>query len=42
MQNFIVIQALYDSKSSKFTPTNNTRPDIPTKINGVLIPLGNV
>jgi hypothetical protein len=34
MQSFIIFQALYDSKSSKFTPTNNTRQDIPTKING--------
>jgi len=41
MQNFIIIEALYDSKSSKFTPTNNTRKDIPTKINGHFAP-GNI
>ncbi len=34
MQTFFILEALYDSKSSKFTPTNNTRTNIPTKING--------
>ena len=34
MQNFIIVEALYDSKSSKFTTTNSSRTDIPTKING--------
>jgi hypothetical protein len=36
MQNFIVAEALYDSKSSKFTTANNTRSNIPTKLNGVV------
>lgn len=34
MQDFIIVEALYDSKSSKFTTTNNSRVDIPTKVNG--------
>ncbi len=34
MQNFIIVEALYDSKSSKFTATNASRVDIPTKLNG--------
>lgn len=34
MQSFIIIEALYDSKSSKFTATNATRSNIPTKVNG--------
>ncbi|MEP7234365.1 MAG: hypothetical protein ABI778_03625 [Ignavibacteriota bacterium] len=34
MQNFIILQAIYDSKSSKFTTTNGSRTSIPTKING--------
>jgi hypothetical protein len=38
MQNFIVFEALFDSKSSKFTTANNTRSDIPTKLNGVVAP----
>ncbi len=34
MQNFIMIELLYDSKSSKFTTTSDARTNIPTKING--------
>ena len=34
MQNFIVAEVLYDSKSSKFTATNSSRTNIPTKVNG--------
>jgi hypothetical protein len=41
MQSFIVVEGLYDSKSSKFTANNNSRTDIPTKINGVVEP-GNI
>jgi len=41
MQNFIVAEAIYDCKSSKFTGTNNTRVDIPTKVNGNVQP-GNI
>ena len=41
MQNFIIVEALYDSKSSKFTATNNSRVDIPTKLNGN-VQLGNI
>ena len=41
MQSFIIVEAIYDSKSSKFTSTNNTRTDIPTKINGFVAP-GNI
>jgi hypothetical protein len=37
MQNFIIIEGIYDSKSSKFTTANNTRADIPTKLNGVVV-----
>src|SRR5579872_4024523 len=36
MQNYIVAEALYDCKSSKFTTANNTRTSIPTKLNGVV------
>jgi hypothetical protein len=41
MQEFIVLQALYDSKSSKFTTTNDSRVGIPTKLNGN-VQLGNI
>ena len=41
MQSFIIVEALYDSKSSKFTTTSNSRVDIPTKINGIVTP-GNI
>jgi hypothetical protein len=41
MQNFIVVEALYDSKSSKFTATNASRVGIPTKLNGN-VQLGNI
>ena len=36
MQNFIIAEALYDCKSSKFTTANNTRTSIPTKLNGIV------
>jgi hypothetical protein len=36
MQNFIIIEALYDSKSSKFTATNASASGIPTKLGGVV------
>lgn len=34
MKNFIIIEAIYDSKSSKFTSENGNRTDVPTKLNG--------
>ena len=34
MQGFIMIDLLYDSKSSKFSTTSGARTGIPTKING--------
>jgi hypothetical protein len=36
MQSFIVLEAALDNLSSKFTTANNTRADIPTKINGIV------
>ena len=36
MHDFIVVEALYDSKSSKFTATGNNRDNVPTKVNGVV------
>jgi len=41
MQGFIIIDLLYDSKSSKFSTTSDSRTDIPTKINGNVEP-GNI
>jgi hypothetical protein len=41
MQNFIIIEGLFDSKSSKFTTTSATRATIPTKLNGVVV-LGSI
>ncbi|MDP4219628.1 MAG: hypothetical protein Q8916_08000 [Bacteroidota bacterium] len=38
MQSFIIVEGLYDSKSSKFTATNSTRTGIPTKVNGNVAP----
>jgi hypothetical protein len=38
MQSFIIIEGVYDGLSSKFTTANNTRSDIPTKLNGVVAP----
>ena len=35
MQNFIIVELLYDSKSAKFTGINNSRDGVPTKLNGV-------
>ncbi len=35
LQNFIVFEAIYDSKSSKFTSQNGSSPATPTKKNGV-------
>ncbi|MEI8134480.1 MAG: hypothetical protein WCH46_05295 [bacterium] len=37
MQNFIIVEAIYDSKSSKFTTQNQSRAIIPTKKNGVVV-----
>ena len=38
--NFVVIEALYDSKSSKFNSNNNTRSGVPTRIDGNIQPGG--
>ncbi|HYM20102.1 MAG TPA: hypothetical protein VEW28_03755 [Candidatus Kapabacteria bacterium] len=38
MQNFIIIEALYDSKSSKFTSVTGSNITVPTKLNGVVGP----
>jgi hypothetical protein len=35
MQSFIMIEALFDSKSSKFTAVNGGSVSVPTKLNGV-------
>jgi hypothetical protein len=34
MQNFIIAEAIYDSKSSKFTSVNENRANVQTKLNG--------
>ncbi len=34
MQNFIIVEAIYDSKSSKFTSENSQRAGVPTKVDG--------
>lgn len=34
MQNFIVVEGIYDSKSSKFTSINENRSDVKTKLDG--------
>lgn len=41
MQNFIILEAIYDSKSSAFTSDNANRTDVPTKVNGETGP-GNI
>jgi hypothetical protein len=41
MQNFVTVEAIYDSKSSKFTSENASRTDVPTKVGGQIGP-GNV
>lgn len=41
MQNFIIAEAIYDSKSSKFTSVNENRTDVQTKVDGNVGP-GNV
>lgn len=41
MQNFIIAEAIYDSKSSSFTSDNANRTDVPTKVNGETGP-GNI
>lgn len=41
MQNFIIAEAVYDSKSSKFTSVNENRQDVQTKVDGNVGP-GNV
>lgn len=41
MKNFIIAEAIYDSKSSKFTSINDSRTDIQTKLDGEVAP-GNV
>jgi hypothetical protein len=41
MQNFIIAEAIYDSKSSKFTSVNENRTDVQTKLDGEVGP-GNV
>ncbi len=38
MQTFVMIEVIYDSKSSKFTGINNSRDNVPTKLNGVVAP----
>jgi hypothetical protein len=34
MQNFIILEAIYDSKSSSFSSDNANRTDVPTKVDG--------
>lgn len=41
MQNFIIAEAIYDSKSSAFTSDNANRTDVPTKVDGQTGP-GNI
>jgi hypothetical protein len=41
MQNFILAEAIFDSKSSSFTSDNANRTDVPTKVDGVTGP-GNI
>lgn len=41
MQNFVIIEAIYDSKSSSFTSDNANRTDVPTKVDGQTGP-GNI
>lgn len=41
MQNFIILEAIYDSKSSSFSSDNANRTDVPTKVNGQTGP-GNI
>jgi hypothetical protein len=36
MQNFIIAEGIYDSKSSKFTSINENRSDVKTKLDGVV------
>jgi hypothetical protein len=36
MTNFIILEGIYDSKSSKFTSINENRSDVKTKLNGVV------
>ena len=38
LENFIIVEALYDSKSSKFTNQSGANPSTPTKKNGVEAP----
>jgi hypothetical protein len=38
MKNFIMIEAIFDSKSSAFTSDNSSRSGVPTKINGNVQP----
>lgn len=42
LQNFIVGEVIYDSRSSKFSTVNNSATGIPTKLNGVVDPNSSV